>query len=89
MRASRTAWTPPREAFTGLLAVIAKVERRFIQRRTRSGLADARAQGCVGGRPRPIGSKKAALDVGLSDADIAKTLGVSAPTIYRYLNAAR
>lgn len=80
------------EVMMQLLAVFAGVERRMIQRRTRAGLAEARAQGRVGGRPRVLDDKKAALAVRLSDegekvADIAKTLGVSLPTIYRYLAA--
>lgn len=82
------------EAFMGMLAIIANMERRFIQRRTRSGLAEAKAQGRVGGRPRVLDTKKAALAIRLSDegekvADIAKTLHVSVPTIYRYLSAAK
>lgn len=82
------------EAMLQMLAVFAGMERRFIQRRTRAGLAEAKAQGRVGGRPRALDSKKAALAVRLSDEgekvrDIAKTLGVSEPTIYRYLAAAK
>ncbi|CAN5518559.1 recombinase family protein [soil metagenome] len=82
------------EVMMQLLAVFAGVERRFIQRRTRSGLAEAKAQGRVGGRPRALDTKKAALAIRLSDegekvADIAKTLGVSVPTIYRYISAAK
>ncbi|ROQ40964.1 DNA invertase Pin-like site-specific DNA recombinase [Frondihabitans sp. PhB188] len=82
------------EAMMGFLAIMAQMERRFILRRTRSGLAEARAQGRFGGRPRALDSKKAALAIRLSDegekvADIATTLGTSVPTIYRYLNAYR
>jgi DNA invertase Pin-like site-specific DNA recombinase len=82
------------ETMMQIMAVFAGMERRFIQRRTRSGLAEARAQGRVGGRPRALDSKKAALAVRLSDegekiTDIAKTLGVSVPTIYRYIAAAK
>lgn len=82
------------EAMMGFLAIMAQMERRFIQRRTRAGLAEAKLQGRVGGRPRALDTKKAALAVRLSDegekvADIAKTLGVSVPTIYRYISAAK
>jgi DNA invertase Pin-like site-specific DNA recombinase len=82
------------EAMLSLLAVFAQMERRFIQRRTRSGLAVARAEGRVGGRPRALSDEDAALAVRLSDEgrrvkDIAKTLKVSAPTVYRVLAAAR
>jgi DNA invertase Pin-like site-specific DNA recombinase len=82
------------EAFMGMLAIIANMERRFIQRRTRSGLAEARAQGRTGGRPRALDSLQAQTAVRLSDdghsvREIAKTLKVSEPTIYRYLAAAK
>ncbi|QIZ98637.1 helix-turn-helix domain-containing protein [Leifsonia sp. PS1209] len=81
------------EAMMGFLAIFAQMERRFIQRRTRSGLAEARAQGRVGGRPRALNSLQTQTAVRMSDEghrvrDIAKTLKVSEPTIYRYLSAA-
>ncbi|MFE1663300.1 recombinase family protein [Microbacterium sp. P02] len=81
------------EAMMSILAIFAQMERRFIQRRTKAGLAEAKAQGRTGGRPRALDTKKAALAVRLSDegekvSDIAETLGVSVPTIYRYIAAA-
>lgn len=82
------------EIMMQLLAVFAGMERRFIQRRTRSGLAEAKAQGRTGGRPRALDGDRAQLAVRLSDEgrtvrSIAKTLKVSEPTIYRYLAAAK
>lgn len=82
------------EVMMQLLAVFAGIERRMIQRRTRAGLAEARAQGRVGGRPRALDSLQATTAVRMSDEghkvrDIARTLKVSEPTIYRYLAAAR
>ncbi|WP_144785488.1 recombinase family protein [Microbacterium sp. BH-3-3-3] len=82
------------EAMMSILAIFAQMERRFIQRRTKAGLAEAKAQGRVGGRPRALDTRKAALALRMSDegekvADIAATLGVSAPTIYRYIAAAK
>jgi hypothetical protein len=46
------------------------------------------------GRPRALDDKKAALAVRLSDegekvADIARTLGISVPTVYRSIAAAK
>lgn len=78
------------EAMMGILAIFAKVELGFIQQRTRAGLASAKAQGRVGGRPRSLDSKAAKIaqveyDKGEKVADIAKTLKVSVPTVYRYL----
>lgn len=80
------------EAMMGFLAIMAHMERRFIQRRTKSGLAAAKAQGRTGGRPRALDSKKAALAIRLVDEgetvkSVAATLGVSVPTIYRYIAA--
>lgn len=82
------------EVMMQILAVFAGMERRFIQRRTRAGLAEARAQGRVGGRPRALTSDSAALAIRLSDEgkpvrEIAKVLKVSEPTVYRYLAASR
>jgi len=82
------------EAFMGMLAIIANMERRFIQRRTRSGLAEARKEGRVGGRPRALDSDRAELAVRLSDEgktvkSIAKTLQVGESTVYRYLAAVK
>jgi len=78
------------EMLMGLLAVLAQMERRFIQRRTKSGLAAAKAQGRTGGRPRALDTKQAKLAVRLVDEgepvkEVAKTLGVSQATIYRYV----
>jgi DNA invertase Pin-like site-specific DNA recombinase len=82
------------EVMMQLLAVFAGVERRMIQRRTKAGLAEARAQGRVGGRPRALDTLQAQTALRMSDeghkvADIARTLKVSAPTIYRYIAAAK
>lgn len=81
------------ELMMSFLAVFAQMERRFIVRRTKSGLAAAREQGHVGGRPRALDSKKAKLAVRLVEEgepvkQVAATLGVSVPTLYRYIAAA-
>lgn len=81
------------EAMMGFLAIFAQMERRFIQRRTKSGLAAARAQGRTGGRPRALDARKARLAVRLVNEgepvkSVAETLGVSVPTVYRYVAAA-
>jgi DNA invertase Pin-like site-specific DNA recombinase len=59
--------------------------------RTRAGLAAAAANGRKGGRPRKVDDADAAKarqlrEKGIAAADIAKTLGVSRATVYRYLN---
>jgi DNA invertase Pin-like site-specific DNA recombinase len=61
--------------------------------RTRAGLAAAAANGRKGGRPRKVDAADAAKartlrDKGIAVADIAKMLGVSRATVYRYLSEA-
>jgi DNA invertase Pin-like site-specific DNA recombinase len=74
-----------------MLAAIAEFERDLITERTRDGLAAARAQGKVGGRPAVVDRDK--LDIALarkargeSPAKIAKELGVGRSTLYRALS---
>ncbi len=71
-----------------LLSVVAELERSFIRERTVAGLAAAKAQGRVGGRPRALDSKRAKQaqvlrSAGNSPQDIAKLLGCSVSTVYR------
>jgi len=61
--------------------------------RTRAGLAAAAANGRKGGRPRKVDDADAAKarslrDKGIAATDIAKMLGVSRATVYRYLSDA-
>jgi len=62
---------------------------RWIER-TRAGLLAAAANGRKGGRPRKVDDADAAKarhlrEKGIAATDIAKTLGVSRATVYRYL----
>lgn len=80
------------EAMMGILAIFASMERKFTVRRTRAGLAVARAEGRVGGRRRALDSEQAQWarhmkEEGKTVAVIASTLKVSVPTVYRYLAA--
>ncbi|ARJ06489.1 DNA-invertase [Cnuibacter physcomitrellae] len=79
-------------AMLQMLAIFAEMERSFIQERTVAGLAAAKAQGRVGGRPRKgdtaLSRKAQTLrDGGHPVPEIAKTLEVSAATIYRITKA--
>ena len=61
--------------------------------RTRAGLAAAAANGRKGGRPRKLDDADAAKarqlrEKGITATDIAKMLGVSRATVYRYLTEA-
>lgn len=80
--------TPTGRAMLQMLAIFAEMERSFIQERTVAGLASAKAQGRVGGRPKATDTKQARQAQALRDAgesvpDIARALGVSAATVYR------
>jgi DNA invertase Pin-like site-specific DNA recombinase len=80
------------EAMMSILAVFASMEKNFIQRRTRAGLAAAREQGRVGGRPRALDDTQAEYarhlrEKGKTVKEIAKTLKTSEPTVYRLLKA--
>jgi len=76
--------------FFTILSGFAEFERGQIHMRTMAGLKAARAKGNVGGRPTVIDPDKLAAararrERGESPAAIAKALGVSRATVYRYL----
>jgi len=74
----------------GIFALLAEHERDRIRERTMAGLASARARGRNGGRPKVLtDGKKALAFEALQNRDktvkgIAKGLGVSEATVYRY-----
>ena len=73
-----------------IVGAIAEFERDLIRERTQAGLAAARARGRKGGRKPLMTATKVALarrmyDEGVAASEIAKTLGVSRPTVYRHL----
>lgn len=74
-----------------VFGALAEFERDLIRERTRAGLQAARARGRKGGRPRVLDQRKLALAQSLhndpenSPGDIARVLGVSRSTLYRYL----
>lgn len=78
--------------FFHVMASLAQMERELIAERTRAGLKAARKLGRVGGRKRQmteskIASAKKLLDAGAAPKDVAHDLGVSVPTLYRWLPA--
>lgn len=84
------ATTPMGEAIVGIMAVMAQLHVSMIRENTRRGLAHARAQGRVGGRPRVMDADRTDTarrlrDEGKSYAQIGKVLGVSAASVYRSL----
>jgi DNA invertase Pin-like site-specific DNA recombinase len=73
---------------------IASFELAVLRERTNAGLAAARQRGRVGGRPRSMTDEKVEaarklLADGTPPRDVARIVGVSVPTLYRYLPASR
>ena len=86
--------TPAGRFFFHVMASLAEMERELIIERTRAGLDAARQLGRKGGRkPKMTGSKiesaKRLLATGIPHKDVAKDLGVSVPTLYRWLPASK
>lgn len=82
--------TPIGEAIVGFLAVLAQLRVATIRDNTQRGLAHARSQGRVGGRPSVMTPErlKAAVrmrDAGDSIAEIARTFSVGASSVARAL----
>ena len=74
------------------MASLAQMERELILERTRAGLEAARRQGRVGGRKRQLTESKVdaarkLLASGTRAREVAQSLGVSVPTLYRWLPA--
>jgi DNA invertase Pin-like site-specific DNA recombinase len=79
--------------FFHIMASLAQMERELTVERTRAGLEVARQLGRKGGRKRQmtdskIESAKKLLANGVPPRDVAKNLGVSVPTLYRWIPAA-
>lgn len=84
--------TPSGRFFFHVMASLAEMERDLIVERTRAGLDVARQLGRKGGRkPKITDSKiesaKKLLASGVPPKDVAKNLGVSVPTLYRWIPA--
>lgn len=78
--------------FFHIMSALAEMEKALIVERTQAGLAVAKAQGRTGGRKRlftedKIKLAKKLLDAGTHPKEVAQTLGVSIPTLYRHLPA--
>lgn len=84
--------TPSGRFFFHIMASLSQMERELLQERTKAGLDAARAKGRIGGRKRlmtqsKIESAKKLLKSGTPAKEVAKNLGVSVPTLYRWLPA--
>ena len=78
-----------------VFGALAEFERNLIRERTQAGLAAARARGRRGGRPKSLDAAKRTIAVNLYDEkkhsvkEICEVMGVSKPTLYKYIQAAR
>lgn len=80
--------------FFHVMSALAEMERELIVERTLAGLAAARAQGRIGGRPAALTQNDREqigrlLDKGYSRQQLAIIYGVGVSTIYRYFPAER
>jgi DNA invertase Pin-like site-specific DNA recombinase len=84
--------TPSGRFFFHVMASLAEMERELTIERTLAGLNVARKLGRIGGRKRQmtdskIKSAKKLLASGVPPRDVASNLGVSVPTLYRWIPA--
>jgi DNA invertase Pin-like site-specific DNA recombinase len=74
-----------------LFGALAEFERNLIRERTQAGLKAARARGRKGGRPKALDQNKRQLAVKLynerqhSIDEICQMMGISKPTLYKYI----
>ena len=84
--------TPAGRFFFHVMASLAQMERELILERTRAGLEAARCAGRVGGRKRrmtdgKVHAARKLLESGTPPYEVALRLGVSVPTLYRWIPA--
>lgn len=84
--------TPAGRFFFHVMASLAQMERELIIERTKAGLAAAKREGRTGGRKRKmtdskLEAAKRLLASGRPPKEVAENLGVSIPTLYRWLPA--
>ena len=84
--------TPSGRFFFHVMAALAVMERELILERTRAGLEAARRSGKVGGRrpvmtPAKTEAAQTLLSNGMDAKEVAMSIGVSLPTLYRHLPA--
>src|SRR5512134_89326 len=86
------AW---RELMTQMVGAFAEFERAMIRERTSAGLAQARAEGRIGGRRRKLGDKQrteiaeSVLSGRKTAAEMARIYNVSQPTVSRIVGEHR
>jgi len=84
--------TPSGRLVLHIFASLAEFERALLRERTKAGIESARARGRLGGRPKVLDEKRIAMLKTLTGNpeakinDIARVLGISRSSIYRYLS---
>ena len=86
--------TPSGRFFFHVMASLAQMERELIIERTKAGLEIARQLGRKGGRKRvmtdsKLEAAKKLLASGVPPKDVATNLGLSIPTLYRWIPASK
>jgi DNA invertase Pin-like site-specific DNA recombinase len=84
--------TPAGRFLFHVMASLAQMERELLLERTRAGLDAAKAKGRVGGRkakmtPSKVEAARKLLSAGVHPGEVAANLGVSLPTLYRWIPA--
>jgi len=84
--------SPAGRFFFHVMASLAQMERELLIERTKAGLEAAKLRGRIGGRKRKmtdskLKSAKKLLNDGVPSKDVARDLGISVPTLYRWLPA--
>jgi DNA invertase Pin-like site-specific DNA recombinase len=85
--------TPAGRAMAGLLAIFAEFEREILRERTRAGLAHAKKNGKILGRPKTAALQAAEIRklhlAGLSKSEIARRLHIGRTSVRRILTSKR
>ncbi len=86
--------SPMGKFFFHIMASLAQMERELIGERTRAGLNAAKQRGRIGGRkrkmtPSKVESAKKLLASGTPPKEVARDLGVSIPTLYKWVPATK
>jgi DNA invertase Pin-like site-specific DNA recombinase len=81
--------TPQGRFFFHVFGAVAEFERDLIRQRTKAGLDAARARGRMGGRkpkmtPEKTDAVKKLLNSGMAPLDVARQVGISKATLYKY-----
>ncbi|MBK8506160.1 MAG: recombinase family protein [Saprospiraceae bacterium] len=83
--------TPSGKLIFHIFGALAEFERNLIRERTMAGLTAARARGKLGGRPEKVDQATQKKIRGLYNSkeltvmEICETMGISKPTMYKYL----